>query len=336
MNLTVNTYLALETDRATKRLQHPGGPVRGTRQLQQRWAEQLYQKVDGSGLRGVSSTPRAHRWLQEPTKLITGRNFQAIKIRINALPTRSRTARGRPTKDRLCRAGCGTPETVNHVLQQCPRTHGSRIWRHDAAVSYLARNMVSRKYEVYREPLIRTKNGNLKPDLVGKIGDRLVVLDAQVVTGSIDLRLAHNTKIQKYSGQQFLNKLQNTYQADVITVLSATLNWRGIWSADSAEGLLMNGILRTTDLAILATRTLQGSSRAWTDYNKSTMTFGGEDTGGEDRPPGETYHLRSNTSTFTQSVRRKEGKKKICQSVYMCGLCSNLLKDLDSRPSGRQ
>ena len=56
------------------------------------------------------------------------------KVRIGALPTRSRATRGRRS-DRLCRVGCMAQETNNHVLQICPRTHKARIDRHDAVLS---------------------------------------------------------------------------------------------------------------------------------------------------------------------------------------------------------
>lgn len=91
--------------------------VRSFVDVNTRWATLLYRSVDGSGLKESAKVPQQHPWIQEGICFLTGRDFlQSCKMRINALPTKSRTSRGRP-KDRLCRAGCNKPETLNHVLQ---------------------------------------------------------------------------------------------------------------------------------------------------------------------------------------------------------------------------
>ena len=50
-------------------------------------------------------------------------------VRIDALPTKSRTSRGRRAEgpDRLCRAGCNAIDTATHVVQVCFRTQGGRV-----------------------------------------------------------------------------------------------------------------------------------------------------------------------------------------------------------------
>ncbi|KAF8774012.1 Retrovirus-related Pol polyprotein type-2 like protein [Argiope bruennichi] len=84
------------------------------------WAERLYASVDGSALRASGKTAGQHTWISNGTFLVSGRDYiNMIKARINALPTRTRTARGRPNKPRNCRAGCAALETPNHVVQQC-------------------------------------------------------------------------------------------------------------------------------------------------------------------------------------------------------------------------
>ena len=108
------------------------------------------------------------------------------KVRIGALPTRSRTTRGR-RGDRLCRAGCMAQKTNNHVLQICPRAHKARIYRHDAVLSYLGRNLRRQGFEVQEEPHYRTQEGLRKPDIVATMGTLRLVIDAQIVDEQSDL-----------------------------------------------------------------------------------------------------------------------------------------------------
>lgn len=60
-----------------------------------RWATQLYERVDGKGLKQSSDVPQQHTWIQDGTRFLTGRDFLiSCKLRVNALPTKARTARG--------------------------------------------------------------------------------------------------------------------------------------------------------------------------------------------------------------------------------------------------
>ena len=144
------------------------------------WAKQLYRTVDGSSLKHSSDVMSQHRWLQEPTKFVSGSDFIHMnKVRINALPTKSRSSRGR-NHDRWCRAGCSAPETLNHILQICSRTHDIRVRRHDAIVKFLKKNCSS-GYEVLEEPLFRTSEGTRKPDLLFTKDHTTTVVDVQIV-----------------------------------------------------------------------------------------------------------------------------------------------------------
>ena len=90
-------------------------------------------------------------------------------MRIWALPTRSRTTRGR-RGDRLFRTGRMAQETNNYVLQICPRAHKARIDRHDAVLSSLGRNLRCQGFEVQEEPHYSTQELLRKPDIVAIMG----------------------------------------------------------------------------------------------------------------------------------------------------------------------
>ena len=101
-------------------------------------------------------------------------------MRINALPTRSRTARGR-VKDRRCRGGCGQIETLNHVIQHCHRTHDMRIKRHNAVADYIIKSLREKEFSVEEEPHFKLSTRTLKPDIIATLGETSIMIDAQVM-----------------------------------------------------------------------------------------------------------------------------------------------------------
>lgn len=199
-SLTANTFMANEIDKAKRRLQVEGRYLVTRSDIDAFWSSKLHESVDGSGLKEASHAPYAHRWIREPTRLLSGRDFiRCLKLRINALPSKSRTTRGRARLDRLCRGGCGVSETTNHILQGCHRTHSSRVERHDSVVKFIKRSLDEQGAVTHLEPRLSTSIGIRKPDLITIIDNVAIVVDAQVVTDGWNLTDAHNTKVSKYN-----------------------------------------------------------------------------------------------------------------------------------------
>ena len=170
--------------------------------VKKRWAAILYQSIDGSSLKNSHRVTGQHQWVADGTSLFSGRNYiNCHKVRIGALPTRSRMTRGRPegTGDRLCRVGCMAQETNNHVLQIFPCAHKARIDRHDAVLSYLGRNLRRQGFEVQEEPHYRTQEGLRKPDIVATMGTLGLVIETQIVSEQSDLERVRTAKIRKYA-----------------------------------------------------------------------------------------------------------------------------------------
>lgn len=183
----INTHQELsgfaeeELTRCTRRLTDHGTLYNTSGLLNNRWQEKLYTSVDGGGLKDSDMTPHQHQWIADGTRFLSGKDFvNCGRLRISALPTRAHTSRGR-TQERRCRAGCLAEKTLNHVLQQCHRTHAARIKRHDAILSYMERRIRRMGFEVHKEPHYRTTLRLRKPDLVATLGQTAVVIDAQVV-----------------------------------------------------------------------------------------------------------------------------------------------------------
>ncbi|GBN69990.1 Retrovirus-related Pol polyprotein from type-2 retrotransposable element R2DM, partial [Araneus ventricosus] len=185
----------------------------------------------------------------------------------------SRCARGRPAKEKYCRAGCPRKETLNHISQACPRTHGKRIARHNAVANNLKRDLENRGYEVYSEPCYPTSLGKCKPDLVAKKDSKILVIDAQVVGESVDLRRANSRKISYYRGNHELEEaIRRQHGIPDISYIGATLNLRGIWSERSVVDLIEKlKVINRSDLPVISTRVLIGTFAQFTMFCRSTV-----------------------------------------------------------------
>lgn len=199
--------------------------------------------------------------------------LKAIKLRINALPTRSRTARGRVAKDRHCRAGCQHSETLNHVLQQCYRTHATRIKRHDRVVAYIARKLEVQGNQVIKTPKMTVNDTTYIPDLVVTKEGTSTIIDAQIVTDAIPLDTAHDNKREKYSTDELHDEIRRRFHSHEVKVTSVTLNWRGIWSRKSVRDLLEMKVIKTANLAVITARVLEGGLIEWSGFNKDTCVW---------------------------------------------------------------
>lgn len=273
-NTVVNSYITTEINKAERRNWHEDSALTSSNQINILWARALYQSIDGKGLRHSRKVPNQHQWVGEGTRFLSGRDFvNSCRARINALPTKSRTARGR-NKDRECRGGCGKVETLNHILQVCHRTHGPRIKRHDAITKFIGRNVTKIGYELIVEPKLSTEEGLRKPDLIAVSSATAVVIDAQVTNDICNLDLANKEKILKYKSNISLHDIvKNTYKVQNVEFLGVTLNWRGVWSAKSHEDLQRKGFLRKRDTKILSTRVIIGSLTSWNTFNRTTSVL---------------------------------------------------------------
>lgn len=273
-NRSIDTYLQNEIRLVENRLKdNTNNIINTSKKLSKYWALTLHNSIDGGPLRNSEKVPGQHLWITQHTRFLTGRDYiNSCKLRINALPTRSRTARGRD-KDRLCRAGCGLKETLNHITQVCHRTHRMRIQRHNAISHYLARNLIKRGFNVEEEPHLITDEGLRKPDIVATMGQTSIILDSQVVGEQADLERENKNKVNYYGNNRSLhNLIKAKYGSQNVITLAATISSRGVWSKQSAEELLRRDIIKKSELRILTSRVLIGSVACWNIFNRMTST----------------------------------------------------------------
>ena len=87
---------------------------------------------------------------------------------------------------------------MGHILQVCPRTHASRVARHDKIVDLVASGACRNGWGVWREPAIPTPAGIRRPDLILDHQDTVIVLDVTIVADNADLYEAHQHKCDYY------------------------------------------------------------------------------------------------------------------------------------------
>lgn len=261
-------HISREVKSTLNRLKDGDNILTTKNDIDNRMAEMLHKAVDGIALKDSAKVPQQHRWIMEGNNFMNGRDFiELCRIRINALPLKSRTTRGRAA-DRRCRAGCNNVETLNHILQQCPRTHEKRIKRHDALVKYIGRSLVNSKFEVEEEPHFQTPEGLRKPDLIAKRGNMAVLIDGQVVSEQADLARAQRMKAEKYQGLK--RQIEERFGVKEVHFTAATLSARGIWSKTSAADLVRLGALKVRDFKVISTRVLIGGVAIFKDFNRRT------------------------------------------------------------------
>lgn len=262
------TYLSQEINRAKRRLLEGRKDINSAEKLEQRWAKILHSSNDGKALKDSRKLPQQHYWIVDGSRFLSERDFvNMTKLRINAMPSRARTTRGR-IADRNCRASCNQMETTSHILQKCHRTHAARIERHNPVVAYIKRGLLKKSEVVDEEPTFNTADGIRKPDLIAKQGDKAIVIDAQIVNESTDLTEVHKNKVQYY--RSLRDAIKGRYNIDNVQFTSATLSYRGIWSKPSAKDLMDMGAIKKKELKIVSTRVLAGGLNPFWMFNRMT------------------------------------------------------------------
>lgn len=252
-------------------------PKTGLRSAALYWRKSLHSSVDGFELRESTKCPASTKWIGPQSGQYTGSDYvQFVHTHINALPSRIRNSRGRRLareSELNCRAGCMVRETTAHTIQQCVRTHGGRILRHNKVAQVLKTAMVEEGWTVEEEPRVQTTRGLRKPDIIAVKDGAGVIVDVQVVSGQRPLDDAHRDKRAKYGNHdELVEKVAGRLgltKAQVRTT-SCTLSWRGVWSLGSYNELKKLLRLKEAFFQVVPGLVLRGSHMNWNRFNKLT------------------------------------------------------------------
>lgn len=263
-------FVEKETARVRERLKdhRKATTIESLTDIKSHFAATLYNSNDGRPLKESRGVEFQHAWITDGTKFLPGRDFIHMnKLRINAIPLRVRTTRGRKA-DQDCRAGCRYTETLEHVLQICHRTHSQRIKRHDACLNYLL-SKLPRDVRVIKEPVIERPEGKYKPDAIIINNNReAILLDPQIVGERSDLDREFRRKRDKYKPIE--EEIKRLYSLRKVHFTAMTISSRGVWSKESFEHLTKLGLIKTSDAKVLSTRVLIGGLTAINAFNRTT------------------------------------------------------------------
>ena len=265
----------LETPTARKVLRAKqtslNGTVMGTCQGRRTvLAQQLHSSRDGQGLATAPQVPPQHRWVTSGDMTLNGHAYiGAIKIRGNLVPLRS--ARGCPHTDIRCDC-CGNPESLDHTLQMCPRTHASRIARHDKIVDLVMSGVKRTGYGIRCEPAIPTPAGIRKLDLVLVRDGDLTILDVTIVTDNADLDKAHHDRQDYYDVPAIREWAQSCYEPRHIAFEALAMNWRGLLASRSAAALTRLG-LSAQFLSLASAVAFERATWIVNHFRRSTYTI---------------------------------------------------------------
>ena len=143
-----------------------------------------------------------------------------------------------------------------------------RIRRHDCIATCIKKSLDAKGYITAVEPCLQLNDGLRKPDLVSKLGRKAVIIDAQIVSDSCRLDEAHAQKRSKYSSEEIVNKIKEMYDVDDVAVATVTLNWRGIWSGESARQLINLNLIQNRDLAVFSIKVAVGSVACFNTFTQ--------------------------------------------------------------------
>ena len=183
-------------EKASSPRAHAGVNLRTREVALRAWKIALCNSVDGRGLSDHNGI-KHQGFMASGSSLIPGGEFVNVsKARGNLVSTKGRQSRGRPLVDTNCDCCKREYESLAHILQVCPRTHESRVARHDSVLDSVEKALKEQKAEVLVEPQIPTPGGIRKPDLVVRKEGVVYVIDCQIVADNADLQKTSKTSVQ--------------------------------------------------------------------------------------------------------------------------------------------
>ena len=161
---------------------------------------------------------------------------------------------------------------MSHILQSCPRTHASRIARHDKIVDLVISSAEKIGYSICREPAIPTPAGIRKPDLVLVRDCDLTILDVTIVADNADLEQSHQDKQVYYDVPAIREWAQRRYEPRHIAFEALAMSWRGLLASRSAAALRRLG-LSARFISLASAVALERGTWIVNHFRRSTYTI---------------------------------------------------------------
>ena len=206
--------------------------------------------------------------------------MKVLELKSNLLRTMGRSKRGQPSHHAYCECCRNVYESLGHILQVCPRTHGSRVVRYHKVLNQantMLKDLAAKgklgAIEVMREPRIPTREGIGEPHLVVRSPGKVYVVDAQVVSDNVSLNEVHGNKTVYNDKPAIRNWLKELEPGKEIMFSSLSLNWRGTIGKTSARLLSDEWKISKGEIDLLALRVLEGVVSAYQHFERSTYSI---------------------------------------------------------------
>ena len=233
----------------------------------------LKNMVDTNDLEDARHDAASNSWVRSHADQVSGADYiRYHHIRAGCLPSKARTTRG-SDNSRLCRGGCMVSETNYHIVQQCHRSHGGRIERHDNIVKVLSKHFEVRNYEkIEMEPRFRTVVGLRKPDLLIIKNGKATIIDVQIVNGH-SMEQFNDTKVSKYRDITGIDELvktkYRTFNVHTVEFHAVTISYKGVIEKTTSK-LLKQLEFNELSRFWIVSSVLRGTWINWTLFNRIT------------------------------------------------------------------
>lgn len=228
------------------------------------------------GLSMAYNSRKSRSWAGKMSNEISGGDFvkyhQLSSYSIHTLARRNWGRNSSGEQSVNCRDGCNLPETMHHVLQECKRTHGGRVLRHNRALDLLFQEL-QRTWNgtavVDKEPNILTPSGLRKPDLVfyNEAEKVAYVIDLHIVNGEY-VKEARAHKMKQYRDVDGMTDcIKQRYKVENVWYQTVTATNIGIFCPATME---LFKYLDISSYAIfkMATSILRGSWMNWSSFKR--------------------------------------------------------------------
>ena len=199
------------------------------------WRSKILNTVDGQHLSIQTNSANTARWITNATKLMPGADYiKALKVRSNSIKTEDRRRRYTKVGSTVCDAGCMSQESMNHIVQKCPKTWSARTKRYDKLCKFLERILTGKGLKTICEASFRcvtSKQEGLKPDLVVALKEKAAIIDVTVVSDSNEegMAAAYRKKRDKHHREDLMKEvmtsLPGTTEASMIPIV---VSFKGI------------------------------------------------------------------------------------------------------------
>ena len=247
--------------------------IRSKSDESQYWYRSLENSVDGKHLSLQKTTMNSNLWISEPTKLLSGADYiRCIKIRTNSVMTKSRQARMYQNAQPMCTAGCRATESLNHIVQKCPRNYHLRNRRHDKVLKLIEKILTEKNLRVRSETAFNCNPVGLKPDLLITSGTKTYIADLTIIsdTDAAGMNKAYNEKVYKYTKLDLYDQVKTLTSSTDVEVVAIVISYRGVIEPRSALFLKQIGV-NMSDLKLVTVRTLERTIVVWKNHYRSTI-----------------------------------------------------------------